>query len=166
MTGLGNALFRTAVALVLTGGAVTACGGEQSAAPPPSPTPPATAHMTTPRATSPTTTMRPTAPSWTTTTPASPGGSRSIAQGIPIYQPSKVVSQAPGSIMLTSPDPVDRVSDFYVDAVDHGGWQSVSENITSDSTHITVQKPGQGASISIARTGSGTVISISGHPST
>lgn len=160
MIRLGDVLFRTAVAMALTGGAATACGTEPATRSP-SPTSPATSE-TTPPATSGTT---PPATSGTATTPASPGATQSAAQGVPVYQPSTVVSRAPGSTVLTTTDPVGKVSDFYVDAVERGGWQTISKNVTPDSTSITVSKPGRGASISVAKSGSGTVISISGYPS-
>ncbi|MFZ2174082.1 MAG: hypothetical protein WAW17_08630 [Rhodococcus sp. (in: high G+C Gram-positive bacteria)] len=84
---------------------------------------------------------------------------------IPIYQPSSLVSQAIGSTVLTSADPIEKISDFYVDAVEKGGWETVSKSVTRYSTNLTVKKSGQGASISIAPSGEGTVISISTYPS-
>jgi hypothetical protein len=93
--------------------------------------------------------------------PASPPTS---ATDIPEYQPSTVVSKATGSVVLHSPDPIDKVSAFYLDFVNTSGWQTVSKSTTPYSTSLTIKKSGKGASISIAPTQGGTVISISTYP--
>jgi hypothetical protein len=86
------------------------------------------------------------------------------ATDIPEYQPSTVVSTATGSVVLHSPDPIDKVSAFYLDFVNTSGWQTVSKSTTPYSTSLTIKKSGKGASISIAPTQGGTVISISTYP--
>ncbi|MBV8347045.1 MAG: hypothetical protein JOZ49_05765 [Mycolicibacterium sp.] len=93
--------------------------------------------------------------------PASPPAS---ATEIPEYQPSTVVSKATGSTVLHSPDPIDKVSAFYLDFADKSGWQTVSKSTTPYSTSLTIKKSGKGASISIAPTQGGTVISVSTYP--
>src|SRR5262245_19565818 len=98
-------------------------------------------------------------------TVASPAASPTTsATDIPEYQPSTVVSKATGSTVLHSPDPIDKVSAFYLDFVNSSGWQTVSKSTTPYSTSLTIKKPGKGASISIAPNQGGTVISISTYP--
>ncbi len=95
--------------------------------------------------------------------PATSSASASIA-GIPFYQPSSTVSQTGSSAVLTSPDPVTKVTAYYVNVADTGGWTTVSRSITSYSGNLTIKKPGQGATISVAPSGAGSVISISTYP--
>ncbi|WP_246872551.1 hypothetical protein [Rhodococcus sp. DMU1] len=85
--------------------------------------------------------------------------------GIPAYQPSTLVSRAIGSAVLTTSDPIEQVSTFYLDFVDREGWQTVSESVTPYSTSLTIRKPGKGASISVSSGGDGTLVSISTYPS-
>jgi hypothetical protein len=85
--------------------------------------------------------------------------------GLPNYQPSTVVSESTGSTVLRTPDPIDKVTAYYVNLVDTGGWQTVSRSITSRSASLVVKKSHQGASISISPgPGSQTLISISTYP--
>lgn len=85
--------------------------------------------------------------------------------GLPVYEPSNQVSKAPGSLVLTSPDSVEKVGQFYTDAVEDGGWDIVSETVSRFAASITVTKDGSGASISVAPGPEGSVISISSYPS-
>ncbi|OOL31337.1 hypothetical protein GQ85_14300 [Rhodococcus rhodochrous] len=85
--------------------------------------------------------------------------------GIPAYQPSTLVSRAIGSTVLTTSDPIEQVSTFYLDFVDREGWQTISESVTPYSTSLTIRKPGEGASISVSSGGDGTLVSISTYPS-
>jgi hypothetical protein len=128
----------------------TACGGS----PPPPQAPPTASPPTTATATQ--------------TTPASPAPtSLPATAGIPLYQPSTVVSQAAGSTVLHTPDPVAKVEDFYEEAIERGGWQVVSKSSTDYSANYVVRKAGQGATISVAQTpgaGPAIVISISTYP--
>jgi hypothetical protein len=135
----GNAALAAAVVAVGVGCAACGSGGSPSKqSPPPSP------------------------PSPTITSP--PTSAPASATDIPEYQPSTVVSKAAGSTVLHSRDPIDKVSAFYLDFVNAGGWQTVSKSTTPYSTSLTIKKPGKGASISIAPTQGGTVISISTYP--
>jgi hypothetical protein len=86
-------------------------------------------------------------------------------RGIPNYEPSTVVSHSASSRTLHSPDPVNKVSAFYVDSLDKRGWETVSKSLTKYSANLTVKKAGKGASISIATAGTGSTISISTYPS-
>jgi len=98
-----------------------------------------------------------------TATPTATGESRAIA-GIPFYQPSHVVNHTSRSALLTSPDSVTTVSDYYVKVVERDGWTTVSKSITHYSGNLTIKKSGEGASISVAPSGSGSRISIAAYP--
>ena len=76
--------------------------------------------------------------------------------GLPVYEPSNQVSKAPGSLVLTSPDSVEKVGQFYTDAVEDGGWDIVSETVSRFAASI---------SVSVAPGPEGSVISISSYPS-
>ncbi|MGZ4523133.1 MAG: hypothetical protein ACXVXP_14415 [Mycobacteriaceae bacterium] len=145
-------LFGSVGALVI-GIGVTACGGGGSSSGT------AATSTTTSAAASRTTSTVTSAEPTTTATATSAAGE------IPIYQPSTLVSQSMGSTVLSSTDSVGKVSDFYLAAVDKGGWQIVSKSVTAYSASLTVKRSGRGASISIATSGPGTVISISTYPS-
>ncbi len=85
--------------------------------------------------------------------------------GIPIYKPSDTVSEATGSTVLKTSDSVDQVSKFYKDFIDKENWDTVSQTSSSASANYTIKKSGDGATISIATSGSDTLISISTYPS-
>lgn len=118
--------------------------------------------------TSPTPAMSPaTAPAMPTPAgardPATASASGEIS-GIPFYQPSTVITQTGNAVVLKSPDPVTKVTAFYVNAIEKGGWNSVSKTITNYNGNLTVRRPGHGASISISPSGSSSLISISTYP--
>jgi len=113
---------------------VGACGGTSAPSHPSSPSPPATAQA-----------------------------GESI-KGIPFYQPSTVRSNTGTSATLTSPDPVTKVNDYYVGVVDAHGWDTVSKSTSAYHGNLTIKKSGQGATISVAPSGSGSLISISTYP--
>lgn len=92
---------------------------------------------------------------------AEPGSTR---DGIALYTPSKIVSDAGGSTTLNSPDSLGKVSDFYLDQVDKGGWNTVSKSVGDWNTSLTLKKGDRGASVSVSRLLSGTTISISTYP--
>jgi hypothetical protein len=98
-----------------------------------------------------------TAPS--TSAPA--GGS---VQGVPIYHPSTVRSKTDTTATLTSPDSVTKVTDYYVSVINSGGWDTVAKSVTQFSGNLTVKKSGTGAHISVAPSGSGSLVSISTYP--
>lgn len=85
--------------------------------------------------------------------------------GLPVYEPSDQVSKAPGSLVLTSPDSVEKIGEFYKNAVRDGDWDIVSETVSRFAASITVKKRGRGASINVAPGTDGSVISISSYPS-
>lgn len=85
--------------------------------------------------------------------------------GIPIYEPSEVVSEATGSTVLETPDSVKEVYDFYVDFVERENWETVSQNSSSAAANLTIKKSGDGSTIAISTSGSDTLISISTYAS-
>jgi hypothetical protein len=48
--------------------------------------------------------------------------------------------------------------------VDRDGWTTVSKSITPHNGNLTIKKSGQGATISVAPSGSGSAITISTYP--
>jgi hypothetical protein len=91
-------------------------------------------------------------------------GGSTTEHGVPNYQPSSVVSQAPGSTTLSSSDSVEKVTAFYLNVIHAGRWHTVSQSVTGHNASLTIKKSHQGASILISPTGSHTVISISTNP--
>jgi hypothetical protein len=108
-----------------------------------------------------------TSPSTTSPSASSSPATSSPATGsttLPRYQPSSVVSDTPGSLQLTSPDSVQKVTAFYDNALAQGGWSIVSSSKTAYSTSITAKRGSTGTSLSISSTGSGTYISLTTYP--
>jgi hypothetical protein len=94
-------------------------------------------------------------PASTTTVQAAPGE-------LPIYQPSRLISQASGSTVVRSPDSVAKVGAFYADALAKGGWKIISSSRSAYSANFTARRGTQGTTIAISSiSGSGSVISIS-----
>jgi hypothetical protein len=107
----------------------------------------------------------------TVTHPATPAptgnaGAKESIKGIPFYKPSTTRTNTGDSATLTSSSSVTKVNDFYVNAVNSGGWTTVSKSTSQFHGNLTVKKAGQGATISVAPSGSGTLISISTYPTT
>jgi hypothetical protein len=117
-------------------------------------TTPTTPKTTTPAKTTPSTTPRSTIPS----------SDSSSSSTLPQYQPSSVVSQATGSLQLTSPSSVQQVTAFYDNAIARGGWTIVSNSKTAYSTNITATRGHVGTTLSVSSTGSGTYISLVTYP--
>ena len=114
-----------------------------------------------------TVTATPTAPATAPTSPTgtgAPTATENAVGSIPFYQPSTVRSHTGNSAVLNSPDPVTKVSDYYVKLAETGGWTIVSKSVTSHNGNLTLKKSGQGATISVAPFGSGSVITISTYP--
>jgi hypothetical protein len=86
--------------------------------------------------------------------------------GLPNYQPSTVVSESRGATVLRTSDPIDKVSAYYINLIDTGGWQAVSQTVTGHAANLVVKKSGQGASITISSNPAGpqTLIVISTYP--
>lgn len=87
--------------------------------------------------------------------------------GLPNYQPSTVVSESRGSTVLRTSDPIDKVSAYYINLIDTGGWQTVSRTVTGHAANLVVKKSGQGASITISSNSSGpqTLMVVATYPS-
>ena len=113
-----------------------------------------------------------TSPTISTSTPASSSAvspaqttpTQSGSTTLPKYEPSSVVSDTPGSLQLTSPDSVQKVTAFYDKALTQGGWNIVSSSKTAYSTNITARRGSTGTTLSISVTGSGTYISLTTYP--
>lgn len=97
-------------------------------------------------------------------TPSATEGATASVKGIPLYRPSSVRLHTASSATLTSPDPVTKVTNYYLDVVRTGGWTTVSKSVSSRNGNLTIKKSGQGATISVAPSGSGSVIHISAYP--
>ena len=80
--------------------------------------------------------------------------------GIPIYQPSAVLSQAAGSLRVISGESVTRVGAYYASTFSGGGWVVVSKTVTPHSARFTVRKNGQGATVAVFPHGAGSAVLI------
>jgi hypothetical protein len=153
------------IGMAVVGMAVAACGGSSGG----------------PNAASGTTTVTATAAAATTTqapataangaptsntAPAAPPAPASTATppAIPEYHPSTLVSKSPSSTVLTSPDSVTQVGNFYKDALAKGGWQISASSGSAYSANLSGHRASEGVSISVYSRGAGTGISITTHP--
>lgn len=146
-SGLVGLLVVTILAVVLCAG----CGSSKTAS----------------TGTTPSSSSTSTTPSSTQTSSTSPNQGSNTATSsntLPRYQPSSVVSDAPGSLQLTSPDSIQKVTAFYDDALTKGDWSIISNSKTAYSTNITAKKGSTGTTLSISATGSGTYISLVTYP--
>ena len=98
-----------------------------------------------------------TAPAATTTAPAATAAS---SDTIPEYKPSTVLSNVSGTTVLKSPDPVDKVTAFYENALKSGGWQWHTTAQSSYSSHFEAAKDSAHAVIQISSAGQGASISV------
>jgi len=80
--------------------------------------------------------------------------------GIPIYQPSAVLSQAAGSLGFISGESVTQVGAYYASTFSGGGWVVVSKTVTPHSARFTVRKAGQGATVAVFPHGAGSAVVI------
>jgi hypothetical protein len=92
-----------------------------------------------------------------------PAGSSAEAK-LPDYDPSTVVSKSAYSTVLTSPDPVSRVGEFYRNALATGGWHVTSSSLSAYHASFTAYRSNEGVSVSVYSAGHGSGISISTHP--
>jgi hypothetical protein len=86
------------------------------------------------------------------------------AAELPEYQPSTVVSKSAYSTVLTSPDPVSKIGEFYQSALTTGGWHVVASSMSAYHASFTAYRSHEGVSVSVYSRGSGSGISISMHP--
>jgi hypothetical protein len=82
----------------------------------------------------------------------------------PLTTSPTISTSTPGSLQLTSPDSVQKVTAFYDKALTQGGWNIVSSSKTAYSTNITARRGSTGTTLSISVTGSGTYISLTTYP--
>ncbi len=96
---------------------------------------------------------------------SAPAPAATAAGALPIYKPSKVVSDVGGHTQLSSQDPVSKVTAFYDAALHSGGWTVISSAETSVSTNIVAKRDGHGVTVAISSAGPvGTSISITTYP--
>jgi hypothetical protein len=88
----------------------------------------------------------------------------STDDGIPIYQPSHVVTSGHSYTGLKSSDSVSKVSDWYNHALVQSGWDFTSKSLNRWSGNFVVRKDGQGASVSVSHGFGDTLIAISRYP--
>ena len=78
---------------------------------------------------------------------------------LPAYQPATVAGLR-SSTVLRSPDPVAKVSAFYVAALERGGWRTTSSNLGGRSARLVARKGAEGVTITISPAGRGSSIAV------
>jgi hypothetical protein len=63
--------------------------------------------------------------------------------------------------MLRTDDPVKEVGQFYIKLLQDEGWDITSKYEGDTSVHLLARKDGQGLTVQVSPTGSGTTVSIS-----
>ena len=96
--------------------------------------------------------------------PVSGSAGSSSAGKLPDYQPSTVVSKSGYSTVLTSPDSVSKIGEFYQKALASGGWHVASSSMSAYHASFSAYRSNKGVSVSVYSRGSGSGISISTHP--
>jgi hypothetical protein len=66
--------------------------------------------------------------------------------------------------VLTSPDSVTQVGNFYKDALAKGGWQIRSSTASAYNASFTAHRANEGVSISVYSRRAGSGVSIATHP--
>jgi hypothetical protein len=102
-------------------------------------------------------------PSNLTPTSALTEAATTTTSSITAYQPATVVAQHPGYMLLNSPDSLAKVSAYYTNQIEHGGWQTISSSKTGASTNLVVKKGHEGSTITLVTSGTGTSISVSDY---
>ncbi|MFF4583702.1 hypothetical protein ACFY15_35910 [Streptomyces sp. NPDC001373] len=97
-----------------------------------------------------------------TTQASSPSAtpSRTTSGQIPEYPGATVVSHVGGFTLLRTDDSVGKAGSFYVDALDREGWTTVSKYQGEFSVNIMARRGGEGVTVQVSPTGSGSSISI------
>jgi hypothetical protein len=95
---------------------------------------------------------------------ASGSADSSSAGKLPDYQPSTLVSKSEYSTVLTSPDSVSKVGEFYRKALATGGWHVTSSSMSAYHASFSATLSNEGVNVSVYSRGSGSGISISTHP--
>jgi len=136
---------------------IAGCSSSSSTTAPAATTTAPAATTTAPAATTTAPAATTTAPAATTTAPAATAAS---SDTIPEYKPSTVLSNVSGTTVLKSPDPVDKVTAFYENALKSGGWQWHTTAQSSYSSHFEAAKDSAHAVIQISSAGQGASISV------
>lgn len=99
----------------------------------------------------------------TPTTSATSGSPEEDASTGPVrrYPGAEVVSEAKGFTMLRTDDSVEKVGDFYIDLLEDEDWDITSKYEAETSVHLLARKGGDGLTVQVSPTGSGTLISLS-----
>jgi hypothetical protein len=103
-------------------------------------------------------------PAATPSAPASGSAGSPSAAKLPDYQPSTVVSKSASSTVLTSPDSVSKIGEFYRTALATGGWHVTASSMSAYHASFTASRSNEGVSVSVYSRGNGSGISISTHP--
>jgi hypothetical protein len=90
-------------------------------------------------------------------TPALPG------RWLAIYEPSRVIGRSRHLTLLSSPDSVREIYDFYATELECAGWITTSQLVSDRSATLVARHGPHGATISINHTGTGTAISIGSY---
>ena len=75
-----------------------------------------------------------------------------------------MVSKSEYSTVLTSPDSVSKIGEFYRKALVTGGWHVTSSSMSAYQASFSANRNNQGVNVSVYSRGSGSGISISTHP--
>jgi hypothetical protein len=85
----------------------------------------------------------------------------SSLDGVPVYQPSAVLSQAPTSLRIISEESVTHVGAYYTSTFAGRGWVILSRTITPYGASFTVKKNGRTATVAVSPYGAGSAVLIS-----
>jgi hypothetical protein len=144
------------------GGTTPSAGGGSSSGSVKSAAPPTTAPSAPKTAAPPPSKPVTSVPAATGNSPSTGGGATVNSGLLANYQPSTVVSESGGHTQLTSPDDVSKVTSFYQNALQQGGWSISSTAKTASSANFVAHKTGEGVTVAISTMGpAGTSISIS-----
>jgi hypothetical protein len=90
--------------------------------------------------------------------PSSTAAGRPTAT-LPAYQPA-TVTDVRSSTVLRSPDPVAKVSAFYVATLERAGWRTITSNLSRASARLIATKGADGVTIAISLARQGSSISV------
>ena len=147
---------------------VSACGGSSGGSSGGSATKTAAAKQSAPATTASSAAAAPASTSTSATSAAAADsgndGPTSATASVPVYKPSTVVSKHGGSIVLTSPDSLTKIGSYYKGVLAKDGWQLRTATVTAGSASFSAHRTGEGATVSVYPSGSGSGISITTYP--
>jgi hypothetical protein len=91
-------------------------------------------------------------------TPRSTAAGRPTAT-VPAYQPATVIALR-STTVLRSPDPVTKVSAFYVTALERGGWRTATSSVGGRTARLVARRGAETVTIAIAPAGRGSSITV------